>query len=39
MVLPKDLENYQNLVSDTLDDIPALSMIKDNEFEKSKSRL
>jgi len=37
--LPKELENFQSLVSNTLADISTLALTKDNEFEKKQSNL
>lgn len=33
LVLPQELQSYQNLVTDTFDDIKDLAVAKDNNFE------
>lgn len=34
LVLPKNLEDFQNLVNNALDDMKSLALTRDNEFEK-----
>jgi hypothetical protein len=37
LVLPKYLQNFQDLVNNTLNDITELALTKEHEFEKKKS--